>query len=98
MARDPFPDKASPSSGTAPLGAYVLDDYISDDNDLPVPVRAIRAGADGTLTVVTPESDIHPVISGVTIEYSVAAGEEIRGPIARVMSTGTTASDLVGYV
>ncbi|WP_137389159.1 spike base protein, RCAP_Rcc01079 family [Rhodoligotrophos defluvii] len=95
---DPFPDKTSLSSGTAPIGAYVLDDHASDTVDLPVPVRAIRVGADGDFTVTHAASDVHEVINGNEITYTAVAGEVIRGPIVRLHATGLTATDLVGYV
>jgi len=86
------------SSGDAPHGAYLLDSHIADDEDLPLPVRAIRVGADGDVTVKMAANPAQPVLDGNEITYTAVAGELLRGPIVRVLSTGTTATDLVGYV
>jgi len=61
-----------------------------DDADLPTPVRAIRAGTGGDVTVETS--------TGQTRVMAFLDGETRYVAINKVFATGTTASDLEGMM
>ena len=60
-----------------------------DAQDLPVRPRALRIGVAGTLVVRD--------VAGTDVTYTVDAGEVLSLRATRVLATGTTASDIVGW-
>ena len=61
----------------------------SDDNDLPETANGIRVGGAGDVAIET--------IQGDSLTLTVTAGESVYFKIRKVLSTGTTATALVGY-
>jgi hypothetical protein len=57
---------------------------------LPVQPRAIRAGADGTITLRARDSE-------ADVAHPVKAGEYIIAIISHIRATGTSAGTIIGY-
>jgi hypothetical protein len=60
-----------------------------DDADLAIIPRAIRVGGAGNVVIRDG--------AGTDVTYAVTAGEVLTFRPVRVLSTGTTATDLVGW-
>jgi hypothetical protein len=89
-AKSPFPQQTNTSTTVPAIDLVAITP--SDTDDLARVVRDIRVGGDGNVTVVT--------TSGAEIAFLGCLAGERLGPffVARVKSTGTTATGLVGYV
>lgn len=89
MAENPF--RFDPPGQTSPAIA-LLAITPSDAADLARVVRDIRVGAPGDVALVD--------TAGNTISFKSCVIGERLGPfrVARVLATGTTAGQLVGYV
>lgn len=61
----------------------------NDSQDLPVRPRALRVGGQGSLVVRD--------VDGTDVTYAVQAGEVLSLRAVRILATGTTASDIVGW-
>jgi len=78
---------------TAPAKRLLaLDALVSDDADLPEPLRAIYVGATGNLRVLGAADDDPVTLIGVP------TGATIVACVRRVLATGTTATSLVGMI
>ncbi len=78
-----------PRPGPSPYSIAVTK---SDTDDLKYPIRAFRVGgATGDVTILNSD--------GTTCAYlAVAQGETVPACTRRIMSTGTTATGIVGMV
>lgn len=83
---DPFGSLHPTASGRA-LGFVAVTPA---DADLPVQLRWLRVDGAGTLRASDP--------AGTTVTFTVAEGEVLQGPFARIWATGTTATGLVGWI
>ena len=61
----------------------------SDTQDLPIRPRAIRIGGEGIVVLRDK--------AGVDVSYAVVAGEALPVRCIRVLATGTTATNIVGW-
>ena len=88
MINKPFGDEIN-SLGCA---LYLYDITPSDASDLPVATRLIYVGVGGDISLLDTR--------GNTVLHKNIASGSYLGPfyIARVLSTNTTASNLIGYV
>lgn len=82
--------------------AYPVDAHVSNDTDLPIAVRAIRATTDGNIAVVSPGFPDYPGYDAVeermpSVVLPILAGETIELSVLRILASGTTATGLVGY-
>lgn len=62
-----------------------------NDSNIIGPYRAVWAGGAGNIAVLGVYDTVPVTITGL------AAGSEWRGAIKKVLSTGTTATGLIGY-
>lgn len=70
---------------------YTLDAHFSDTTELPRKCRSIRVGVGGILIAVN--------VAGVSVTFSnVANGETIPAEFTKILSTGTTCTDVIGYI
>lgn len=69
---------------------YSLTTFLSDTVDLPRQVRAIAVGGAGNIVCVNARGD--------SVTFTVVAGQILPIQTKQVLSTGTTASALVGLV
>lgn len=69
---------------------YSLTSFLSDTVDLPRQVRAIAVGGAGNIVCVNARGD--------SVTFTVVAGQILPIQTKQVLSTGTTASALVGLV
>ena len=88
-ANNPFPQ-----SGNSPLASAISMANItpSDASDLPTLVRQIYVGVGGDVNVIDSKGN-------AVLHKNVGSGCYL-GPfaVARVLATGTTATNLIGYV
>lgn len=83
---DPF---ATYAAGLSSPAVHAMTITPSDDEDLPVPTRAIYVGAPGDVAVV--------MMGGETVTFPGAvAGTTLPIRVRRVLATGTTSGALVG--
>lgn len=69
---------------------YSLTSFLSDTVDLPRSVRAISVGGAGNIVCTNARGD--------SVTFTVVAGQILPVQTNRVLSTGTTATALVGLV
>ena len=87
---------ANPFTGQSPDPDVTAIDLFtvtpSDSTNLPFPTRRIYVGSAGTVTVVTTKE--------TTVTFSGLAAGSMIGDfnIYKILATGTTASQLIGFV
>jgi len=87
-AQDPFATRQRGASAPAIDAFAVTPD---DGADLPIVARALYVGSSGDVNAVT--------LGGTTVRFkAVSAGGILPCSITRVLSTDTTASDIVALV
>ena len=81
-------DNIARADGGPADDAYTISPH--DTNPLPQACRALRIGGAGDIVVVTR--------SGNQRTWTALAGETIECGVTKVLSTGTTATNILGYV
>ena len=91
MPANPFATNVASPTGLA-LGIIAV---VPADADLETVIREIRVGTapdgGGTLRIAGPEG-------GVVNLVNVQSGDVFAGPFYRIYATGTTVSDIVGWL
>ena len=83
---DPFENYSSSLEGPA---EHHFEITPSDSSDLLRRPRAIRAGSEGIVVLRD--------VAGVDLAYAVTAGEVLPIRCLRVLATGTTATNIIGW-